>query len=124
MPSNRISATRIDGTGPEPEIQYDRCRLTADPAVLDQAVPVAQAIPDPGARLPHVTPIIAGKRLEALQRYVRTVALPGEVQRAIVAITAAAVQAGSGAMQARVIADGPDNRRQGRVLRGAHELQN
>jgi len=43
---------------------------------------------DPAARLPHVTPIIDGKRLEALQRYVRTMELPGEVKRAIVAITA------------------------------------
>jgi len=82
------TATETDGTYPLPEAQQDRFMFNIELAALDLADELAVVMGDPAARLPHVTPIIDGKRLEALQRYVRTMELPGEVKRAIVAITA------------------------------------
>ena len=83
------TATGTDCTHPVPEAQQDRFMFDIDLAALDQADEEAVVKGDPAARLPQVTPIIGGKRLEALQRYVRTLELPEEVKRAIVAITGA-----------------------------------
>ena len=103
----------------EPVAQHRNAALPG----AGHGVPAATAL-DPSARLPQVAPIIDLGRLHALQRYMQSSAMPGEVKHAIVEITGSAVQARSKPMRHQVGDDRLDIRCDDGCMRGAHALRN